>query len=162
MAGPQGPLCHLLDGSGIVTRLAGWRASDSTSLELPLEGKAQKRIGMPAAREMPEIVAASGSTAAWCKTRALLDLRSGSGHPRIVSGRISKKVAHAPGDPGTFEYHDGGRTDQRRQNTFSQFLWSVAPWLVWFLLATRFKKTSAAGPRDAEAVNAQRLQYAQN
>ena len=113
------------------------------------------RIVMPAAREMPEVVAASRSTATWCKIRALLDLRSGSGHPRIASGRMSNKVAHAPRDPGTFEYQDGGgRTDQRSQNTFSQFLWTVAPWLVWCLLATRFKKTSAAKPREVEAVNA--------
>jgi hypothetical protein len=48
----------------------------------------------------------------------LLDLRSGSAHPRIASGRISNKVANAPGDPGIFKYRDGGRTDHRRQNTF--------------------------------------------
>jgi hypothetical protein len=48
--GPQGALCHLVDGSGNITRLAGWRAGDLTLRELPLEGKVQKRIVRPAAR----------------------------------------------------------------------------------------------------------------
>ena len=68
---------------------------------------------------------------------------------------MSNKVAHAPRDPGTFEYQDGeGRTDQRSQNTFIQFRWTVALWLVWYPLAIRFEKTSAAKPLEVEAVNA--------
>ena len=39
----------LVDGSGNITRLAGWRAGDLTLRALPLEGKAQKRIVRPAA-----------------------------------------------------------------------------------------------------------------
>jgi hypothetical protein len=34
------------------------------------------------------------------------------------------------------------------------FLWTAATWLVWYLLATRFNKTSAAEPQETAAVSA--------
>jgi hypothetical protein len=40
----------MVDGSGNVTSLAGWRASDLTLRELPPQGKVQKRIVRLAAR----------------------------------------------------------------------------------------------------------------
>jgi hypothetical protein len=67
MAGPQGQLCHWLMAAETITRLAGRRAGDLTLRELPLQGKVQKRIVRAAAREMPEVVAASGSTDTWCR-----------------------------------------------------------------------------------------------
>ena len=40
----------LIDGSGNIIRLAGWRADELTLRELPPQGKAQMRIVTPAAR----------------------------------------------------------------------------------------------------------------
>ena len=42
---------QLVDGSGNITRLTGWRVGDLILRELPLQGKVQKRIVGPAARE---------------------------------------------------------------------------------------------------------------
>jgi hypothetical protein len=36
----------------------------------------------------------------------------------------------------------------------AQFLWTAAKWLVWYPLATRFKKTSAAEPQETATVSA--------
>jgi hypothetical protein len=36
----------------------------------------------------------------------------------------------------------------------AQFLWTAATWLVWYLLAVRFKKTTVAEPQETAAVTA--------
>ena len=36
----------------------------------------------------------------------------------------------------------------------AQFLWTAATWLVWYPLATRFKKTSPAEPQETASVSA--------
>jgi hypothetical protein len=36
----------------------------------------------------------------------------------------------------------------------AQFLWTAATWLVWYLLAIRFKKASVTEPQETAAVTA--------
>ena len=63
----------LVDGSGNITRLAGWRAGDFTLRALPLEGKAQKRIVRPAALgNAGSACCTSGSTTTILPNRPIL------------------------------------------------------------------------------------------